>query len=127
MAGPTKPPRLPIELMVAIPVAAAGPDRKSVGMLHSGGLAALMPTLTSVRAVITATTVFETPASAKPAAATRQAMTTCHVRSFWRSECHDHRYIAMTAMVGGIALKKPTSRLVRPNPLMICGAQIPSV
>src|SRR5262249_38280004 len=110
--------------MVAIPAAAAGPDRNSVGMLHNGGLAALMPELTRVSAVTTAATVPDAPASARPAAAARQAMTTCHVRSFCRSECHDHRYIATTATVGGIALRKPTARLLKPNPLMICGAQM---
>src|SRR5690349_14664631 len=99
MAGPTKPPRLPIELIAAMPLAAAGPDRKSVGMLHSGGLAALMPTLTSTKDVTTAAAVLEIPARARPAAAARQAMMTCHVRSFWRSECQDQRYMAITATV----------------------------
>src|SRR5262245_46226770 len=103
-----KPPRLPIELMAAMPVAAAGPDGKSVGMLHSGGLAALMPTLTSTKDVITATAVFEIPARARPTAAARQATTTCLVSSFWRSEGQDQRYMAITATVGGIALKNPT-------------------
>ena len=62
MAGPTKPPRLPIELMVAMPAAAAGPDRNSVGMLHSGGFAEEMPILTSVSATSTATTPAARPA-----------------------------------------------------------------
>ena len=57
MAGPTKPPRLPIELMVAMPAAAAGPDRNRVGMVQSGGLAELMPMLTSVSAHTTDATV----------------------------------------------------------------------
>src|SRR5690242_10525785 len=105
MAGPTKPPRLPMELMVAMPEAAAGPERNSVGMLHSGGLAALMPILTRVRAATTASVVLDRPASARPAEATRQAITTCHVRSPLRSECQDQRYIATTATVGGTALR----------------------
>src|SRR6516164_5089484 len=35
--------------------------------------------------------------------------------------------MAITATVGGITLKDPTSKLLRPNLLMICGAQMPSV
>src|ERR1700761_4850988 len=106
MAGPTKPPRLPIELIVAMPLAAAGPDRNSVGMLHNGGLAALIPTLTSTSAVTTARTPEDIPASASPIAAARQAITTCHVRSLVRSEFHDQRYIATTATVGGMAFSR---------------------
>src|SRR3954469_11570333 len=60
--GPAKPPRFPIELMVAMPAAAAGPDRNMVGIDHRGGFAALMPTLTTVRAATTATTELATPA-----------------------------------------------------------------
>ena len=63
--GPTKPPRLPIELIVAMPAAAAEPDRNIVGMAHSGGLAALMPTLTSVSAATTATTELATAGKRK--------------------------------------------------------------
>src|SRR6202022_1663999 len=65
IAGPAKPPRLPIELMVAIPAAAADPDRNIVGMLHSGGFAELMPILTSVRASRTASTEPANPARTK--------------------------------------------------------------
>src|SRR5215469_9611894 len=109
--------------MVAIPAAAAGPARNSVGMLHNGGLAALMPTLTRTSAATTEATLDAIPASARPNAAARQAITTCHVRSLVRSECQDHRYMATTAIDGGTALRNPTSRLDSPNPLMICGAQ----
>src|ERR1700733_13963287 len=63
IAGPTKPPRLPIALIVAIPAAAADPDRKRVGMLQSGGLAELMPILTSASASRTAITLPANPAS----------------------------------------------------------------
>src|ERR1700758_3017785 len=103
MAGPTKPPRLPIELMVAIPLAAAGPARNRVGMLHNGGFAALMPILTSTSAATTEATPTAVPANASPMAATRQAITTCHVRSLVRSECQDHKYMATTAIDGGMA------------------------
>src|SRR4051812_2806558 len=54
--GPTKPPRLPIALMVAMPTAAAEPDRNMVGIAQSGGFAALMPTLTRLSAATTAIT-----------------------------------------------------------------------
>src|SRR4029077_5647262 len=86
IAGPTKPPRFPIELMVAIPAAAAEPDRNRVGMLHSGGFDELMPILTSVSVSRTDSTVPANPAIARPSAASRQAPTTCQVRSPVRSE-----------------------------------------
>src|SRR3984893_2282783 len=127
IAGPTKPPRLPIELMVAIPAAAAEPDRNMVGMLHSGGLAALMPMLTRVSAATTDTTEVAAPASIRPAEAAMQAATTCHVRSPVRSEWRAQSTMATTATVGGMALSSPTCMVERPNSLMICGAQMPSV
>src|SRR3954451_5510580 len=89
--GPTKPPRLPIELIVAMPTAAAEPDRNIVGIAQSGGLAALIPTLTRLRAATTATVEDAPPASIRPTAATRQAITTCQVRSPVLSECRAHR------------------------------------
>src|SRR3954469_11064275 len=58
--GPAKPPRFPIELMVAMPVAAAVPDRNIVGMAQRGGFAALISMLTNVRAATTARTELET-------------------------------------------------------------------
>src|SRR4051812_35367586 len=127
MAGPTKQRRLPIELIVAMPAAAAEPDRNMVGMLHSGGLDELMPMFTSVRAARTATTVVENPARTRPAEASRQAMTTCHFRSLVRSECRAHSTMATMARVAGMALRKPTWSDVSPNSLMICGAQMPNV
>jgi hypothetical protein len=114
-------------LIVAIPAAAAEPDRNIVGMLQSGGFAELMPTLTRLRASTTATTELATPASARPTAAMMQAITTCQVLSLVRSEWRAQRIIAGIAMVGGTALRRPAFIVERPNCLMICGAQIPSV
>jgi len=78
-------------------------------------------------AASTATTLLAMPASASPIADNRQASTTCQVRSPVRSECRAHQIMTTTAMVGGTALRKPTSSGDRPNCLMICGAQTPSV
>jgi len=86
-----------------------------------------MPTWTSVRAATTATTELATPASARPTAATMQAMTTCQVRSPVRSEWRAQRIMAAMAIVGGTALRRPTCMVERPNCPMICGAQMPSV
>src|SRR4051794_9686924 len=97
IVGPTNPPRFPIALIVAMPAAAAEPDRNMVGMLHRGGFAELIPTLTSVSAITTTTTEPADPARARPAAATRQAMTTCQVRSPVRSECLAQRIMAIMA------------------------------
>src|SRR6202521_5396542 len=113
--------------MVAIPAAAAEPDRNIVGMLHSGGFAELIPILTSVSASSTATTVPANPASTNPAAASTQATTTCQVRSPVRSECRAQSTMTTIATMPGSALRKPICSDERPNSLMICGAQIPSV
>src|SRR5574343_2024845 len=109
MAGPAKPPRLPIELMVGMPVAAAAPDRNMVGMLHSGGLAQLMPILTRVSAAIRPTTLLAPAATTRPTEAAMQASTTCQVRSPVRSEWRDQSTMAMTETMGGMALRKPTA------------------
>src|SRR6476646_144652 len=127
IAGPAKPPRLPIELIVAMPAAAADPDRNMVGIAQSGGFAELMPILTSVSAATTDTQDPADPARARPAAAAMQAATTCQVRSLVLSEWRAQRTIAITATVGGTALRNPTCSVDRPNSLMICGAQMPSV
>src|SRR3954471_22221115 len=97
IAGPAKPPRLPIELIVAIPAAAAEPDRNRVGMLHSGGFDELMPILTSVSVNRTDSTVPANPAITRPSDASKQAPTTCQVRSPVRSECRAHSTMATTA------------------------------
>src|ERR1700730_2719518 len=120
IAGPANPPRLPIELIVAMPAAAADPDRNIVGIAQSGGFAELMPILTSVSA---ATTDTQDPA----AAAAMQAATTCQVRSFVLSEWRAQITIATRATVGGTAFRNPTCNIDRPNSLMICGAQMPRV
>ena len=43
MFGPNMPPRLPQELMRAMEPAAAGPERKVVGMVHHTPMEAWMP------------------------------------------------------------------------------------
>src|SRR6476659_8019858 len=127
IVGPTRPPRLPMELIVAMPAAAAEPERNMVGMAQSGGFAELMPMLTSVSAATTDTHDPAVPASARPTAAAMQAATTCQVRSLVLSEWRAHRTIAITATVGGTALRNPTCSVDRPNSLMISGAHMQSV
>ena len=119
MAGPAKPPKFPIELMVAMPVAAAAPDKNMVGMLHSGGLEQLMPTLTMVNAAIRPNILPVLAAIASPTAAVKQAKATCHVRSLVLSEWRDHRIMATTEIIGGIAFNRPTVIELTPSSLMI--------
>ncbi len=127
MAGPANPPKFPIELIVAMPAAAADPDKNMVGMLHSGGLAQLIPTFTMVSAAINPMTLCVPAAIARPTAAVKHARATCHVRSLVRSECRDYKTMAMTETIGGIAFKSPTVIDVTPSCLIICGAQMPRV
>ena len=69
-----------------MPVAAAEPERNSVGIDQSGGLAELTPELTTTRAIITATSEAAKPAKKRPMPAAAQASVTCQVRSPVRSE-----------------------------------------
>src|SRR4029077_1860435 len=108
IVGPANPPRLPIELIVAMPAAAADPDRNMVGMAQSGGFAELMPILTSVSAAITDTQDPADPASARPAAAATQAAMTCQVRSSVLSEWRAHARRLITAAGGGDRATGPT-------------------
>lgn len=75
-----------MELIAAMPAAAAGPLRNRVGMLHRGGFDALIPTVTSVKASITVNNVLTLPAYISPPTASRQAPMTCQLRSLVRSE-----------------------------------------
>src|SRR5262245_395352 len=54
-AGPAIPPTLPIELMSAIPPAAAVPVRSAVGSVQNAGSAAKVPTEPNVKATIAMT------------------------------------------------------------------------
>src|SRR6266702_6742924 len=114
--------------MVAMPAAAAGPDRKSVGIDQSGGFAELMPMFTSVSARMTlARAAPVAPAMTSPPEATRHGSTTCHDRSPLRSEWRAQITIARTDTVGGMAFRKPTVIELTPSCLMIWGDQMPSV
>ena len=125
--GATKPPRLPMELIVAIPVAAAAPDRNMVGILHNGGFAQLIPMFTRVNAAIRPTILSAPAAITRPTAAAIQAIMTCQARSPVLSEWRDQRTMATTETIGGMAFRKPTAIDDTPRPLIICGAQIPKV
>lgn len=85
-------------------LAAAAPDKNVVGRLHNGGLAQLIPILTTVSAAINPIIPSVLPANTKPAAANKQAIMTCQILSTVKSECRDHKIIAMTETDGGIAV-----------------------
>ena len=75
------PPRLPMELIIAMPAAAPAPDRNELAIAHSGALAALMPTLTTTSARMTPNAVWVLPAHTNPRHAAAHGITTCQVRS----------------------------------------------
>ncbi len=71
--GPTKPARLPIELMMAIPPAAAAPDRKAVGNVQNTGREPKMPNPATLNATIFAVGSLRKAATVSPAAAMKIA------------------------------------------------------
>src|SRR5213082_1643494 len=83
------PPRLPIELMNAMPAAAALPLRKLVGSDQKGPRVLQIPMAASVKAATPATALVPSTtrdAAPNPAAPTRQARPTARFRSAERSE-----------------------------------------
>src|SRR5262249_4449400 len=71
--GPTKPARFPIELMMAMPPAAAAPDRKAVGSVQNTGRAPKMPNPATLNANIFALGSSRKAATIRLAAATKIA------------------------------------------------------
>src|ERR1700723_2056956 len=105
--GPRNPPRLPRELITAMPAAALAPERYELGMAHSGALAALTPMLMTVSAKMKATADCATPAHTKPRLAATQGKITCHLRSTVRSEWRAQATMAAMATKDGAELSRP--------------------
>src|SRR5262249_3946294 len=86
-SGPTYPPRLPTELIHAIPAAAAVPDRKAVGNDQNVTTQDSNPTLTIVSATIAGTAFLPTAMrTSRPANASSKPPAECQRRSPLRSE-----------------------------------------
>jgi hypothetical protein len=123
--GPTKPPRLPTELITAIDTAAVERVRNSVGNAQNGDLNAYRPArLRQIIAIAKAGLPIK-PAPTKASAATPSGMAECNRRSACRSERRDHQIITAVANTYGSMAISPTSVCdsLAEKPLMICGIQ----
>src|ERR1700744_2014161 len=92
--GPTNPPKLPTELITAMPVAAENPARNRLGMEKNGPKKLEIPIATSDQSVITrgGERVALNIISAMPA--TMRGMAAWYLRSSLWSELRDTRIIA---------------------------------
>src|SRR3954469_17015088 len=125
MNGPSQPERLPIELMSAMPPAAALPASSVVGSCQNGENALSTPETPTTSAANASAGVFsKTPISTKPAAAARHESAQWERRSGTRSEVRPTSTSAIIAATYGTADNSPIVVLsVTPMPLMIVGTQ----
>ena len=79
--GPKKPPRLPMELITAIPVAAAVPVRNWAGIVQNSGVQAKMPAAPMHRQTIVATVPSTNIAAISEIDAISTATFRCHLLS----------------------------------------------
>src|ERR1700694_1966771 len=79
--GPKSPPRLPMELMAAIPAAAPAPLRKAVGSVKNTGGMDQRPQLAIQIAAILTKGSAVTEANPSPTAMAIKDITKCHLRS----------------------------------------------
>src|SRR5579875_1500309 len=86
MVGPKKPPRLPIELIQAMPAAAAGPVRNIVGLDQNGPLVPSHPAEAIVMPTIAHQVPTVSPATTRPALASTQVQNRVQRRSPIRSD-----------------------------------------
>jgi arabinofuranosyltransferase len=122
--GPTKPPRFPIELISAMPPAAADPVRNAVGSVQNGPSAPQMPAAAMQNETSDSRGTVLYPLSSRPAAPASAGNVTCHRRSPVLSECAPTYTMTNAAATYGIADRIPTIRSPNPeNPLIIWGSQ----
>src|ERR1019366_7390615 len=108
IAGPACPPRFPIELIIAIPPAAAVPVRKAVGNPQNGPMMLQRPETQSVKAKTTSRGGIGKDRSTSPSENHQAAVATCQRRSFMRSERRPCRIMMGIVMRGGIAESQPS-------------------
>src|SRR6478752_8044059 len=94
MYGAANPDRLPTELISAIPLAAATPDRNVVGSAQKHGRKAMILMAQMLTATIAATGLPRYSVTGMATPPTISGSATCQTRSLLRSPCRDHRYIA---------------------------------
>ena len=97
--GPVKPPKFPMLLIRAKPLAAAVPPRRSAGTAQNTPNMLYMPIAATQSARNDAMGSAKTALPASPADPTNAAIARCHFRSPVRSEWCPHHTIAKAAMM----------------------------
>src|SRR5439155_6842919 len=112
--GPTKPPRLPTELINPIPAAAPSPRRKAVGSDQNGGVALYKPIAPIASAASATSGASVNQLDPSPTAASAAHAATTRRRSPARSEYAAITIIPTAANENGIAVQSPTARSEAP-------------
>src|SRR5512143_5600 len=122
MEGPKNPPVLLIELMSAMPPAAAVPPRYAVGKVQNTDSAAWIPAAATVSAISTPSVECNKAAAVKPSAPSSAAEEMCQMRSLRASLDMPQSTITTMLTIYGTATIKLVSLFVNPIPLTICGS-----
>ena len=109
--GLAKPARLAIELMIAIPAAAAEPLRMAVGNDQKSGAHDKTPAVAKDRKIIDTVVLVAVAAMIKPKAPIRAGTTRCQRRSRCLSALRENKTMAIIAQIKGIAPRRPIIRL----------------
>src|SRR5512134_2020070 len=115
MYGPTKPPRLPQELMSPIAPAAAVPERKVVGYDHQTPKGAYTPTADRITKKNAAQGSFMNTPTPMPTAPMNRPIAPCHRFSLrFDDEC-PMKIITRRETPMGTAVSQPIARLDQPD------------
>ena len=119
--GPPNPARLPMELIIAIPPAAAGPDRNAVGNVQKTGRFAKIP-----KPAMESEIIFSVGSSSAvdrpiPADASASGNARWNLRSSRRSDRRPHHTMPISPTAYGSAEMNPAWMFETPNALTICG------
>jgi hypothetical protein len=96
--GPKYPPRVPMELMAAMPAAAPASLSYAVGSFQNTGTTEKKPQLAMQITAILAIGLAAIEANPSPTAMATKDITTCHIRSQFLSECHPQYVMPIAAM-----------------------------
>src|SRR5438093_7053520 len=119
--GPAKPARLPIELISAIPPAAAAPDRNAAGNVQKTGRQPKIPKPATDNAAIFIVGSSSAVEMAMPADATNSGNARWNRRSSLRSERRPHNTMLTSPAIYGSAATSPVWKFDTPNAFTIWG------
>src|SRR5262245_63926942 len=119
--GPAKPARLPIELISAMPPAAAAPERKAAGNVQNTGRQPKIPKPATDNAAIFIVGSSNAVEAAMPADATNSGNARWKRRSILRSERRAQNTMLTVPTTYGSAATSPVWNFERPNDFKICG------